>query len=119
MSVTMNSRVVDGVTILDLSGRLTLGDATAQFRDRVRGEAEKNPRILLNVAGLSYMDSAGLGEMVGAQASVTARGGQLKLVNAQQKLRDLLQITRLYTIFESFDDEATAVRSFTKAAAGA
>jgi anti-sigma B factor antagonist len=116
MSVSMNARMADGITILDVSGRLTLGDATAQFRDRVRAEAEKNPRILLNVAGLSYMDSAGLGEMVGAQASVTARGGQLKLVNAQQKLRDLLQITRLYTIFESFDDEATALRSFTKAA---
>jgi anti-sigma B factor antagonist len=104
------------VKILDLSGRLTLGEATAQFRDRVRAEAEKNPRILLNVAGLSYMDSAGLGEMVGAHASVTSRGGQLKLLNAQQKLRDLLQITRLYTVFESFDDEASALRSFAQAA---
>ena len=119
MSVTINARTVDGVTILDLSGRLTLGDATAQFRERVRAEAEKNPRILLNVGGVGYMDSAGLGEMVGAHASITARGGQLKLLNAQQKLRDLLQITRLYTIFESFDDEATALRSYTKAAAGA
>jgi anti-sigma B factor antagonist len=108
--------MADGVTILDLSGRLTLGEATAQFRDRVRAEAEKNPRILLNVAGLSYMDSAGLGEMVGAHASVTSRGGQLKLLNAQQKLRDLLQITRLYTVFESFDDEASALRSFAQAA---
>lgn len=116
MSLTINARMADGVTILDLSGRLTLGEATAQFRERVRAEAEKNPRVLLNVAGVSYMDSAGLGEMVGAHASVTSRGGQLKLLNAQQKLRDLLQITRLYTIFESFDDEAAALRSFAQAA---
>jgi anti-sigma B factor antagonist len=108
--------MADGVTILDLSGRLTLGEATAQFRERVRAEADKNPRVLLNVGGIGYMDSAGLGEMVGAHASVTGRGGQLKLVNAQQKLRDLLQITRLYTVFECYDDEASALRSFAQAA---
>lgn len=119
MSLTINARDAQGVTVLDLSGRLTLGEATAAFRERVRAEAGKNPSLLLNVAGLSYMDSAGLGEMVGAQASVRGRGGQIKLLNMQSKLRDLLQITKLYTVFESFDDESEALRSFSHRAAGA
>lgn len=116
MSLTASVRQAGAVTIIDLNGRVTLGDATGLLRETVRKAAEQNPAILLNVAGVSYMDSAGLGEMVGAHASVMNRGGQIRLVNVQKKLQDLLQVTRLYTLFETFDDEATALASFTQAA---
>ena len=112
MSLTANVRQSGGVTIIDLDGRVTLGDATGLLRETVHREADKNPKIILNLAGVSYMDSAGLGEMVGAHASVTNRKGSIKLLNVQKRLRDLLQITRLATLFESFESEEDAVRSF-------
>jgi anti-sigma B factor antagonist len=115
MSLTASVRQVGAVTIIDLNGRVTLGDATGLLRETVKS-AEGSSAILLNLAGVSYMDSAGLGEMVGAHASVRNRGGQIKLLNVQKRLHDLLQITRLYTLFETFDDEATAVMSFSQSA---
>ena len=116
MSLTASVRQVGAVTIVDLNGRVTLGDATGLLRETVQKVAEQNSSILLNLAGVSYMDSAGLGEMVGAHASVTNRGGKIKLLHVQKRLHDLLQITRLYTLFETFDDEAAAVTSFSQTA---
>ena len=116
MSLTASVRQVGAVTVIDLNGRVTLGDATGLLRETVRKAAEGSSAILLNLAGVSYMDSAGLGEMVGAHASVTNRGGQVKLLHVQKRLHDLLQITRLYTLFETFEDEAAAVTSFTQSA---
>ena len=116
MSLTINPRIVGDVTILDVSGRITLGDATGHLRDTVLAEAAKNPRMILNLADVTYIDSAGLGEMLGSYTSVRNRGGDLKLLNAQKRIKDLLQITRLYTIFESYEDEAAAVGSFSKTA---
>ena len=116
MSLTLSSRQVGNVTVIDASGRITLGDATGQLRDTVHKEADKNTKILLNLGDVSYIDSAGLGEMLGSFTSVKNRGGDLKLLSVQKRIKDLLQITRLYTIFETFEDEATAVASFTKSA---
>ena len=116
MSLTASTRQMGPVTVIDLHGRVTLGDATGLLRDTVAKVAENSSAILLNLAGVSYMDSAGLGEMVGAHASVSNRGGKIKLLNVQKRLQDLLQITRLYTLFETYDDEATAITSFGQSA---
>jgi anti-sigma B factor antagonist len=112
MSFDVNVRSSDKVTIIDLDGRITLGGATELLRETVRREAAKNPNIILNLAKVSYMDSAGLGEMVVVHTHVNNRNGAIKLLNVQQRLKDLLQITRLYTLFEAFYNEADAIRSF-------
>lgn len=117
MACKVTVRQVGDVTVLDLGGRITLGDGSGTVRETVRdliGKGQK--QILLNLADVSYIDSAGLGELVGAYATMTNQGGQIKLLNAQGKVRDVLQVTKLYTVFESFTDEATALRSFTSRA---
>ncbi len=114
MSLSLSTRSVGGVTVIDASGRITLGDATGLLRDTVLAAADSNTKILLNLADVSYIDSAGLGEMLGSYTSVRNKGGDLKLLNVQKRIKDLLQITRLYTIFETFEDEAAAIASFNK-----
>jgi anti-sigma B factor antagonist len=114
MSLSLTPRTVGDVTVIDASGRITLGDATGQLREVVSKQAEKNNKIVLNLSDVSYIDSAGLGEMLGSFTSVKNRGGDLKLLNVQKRIKDLLQITRLYTIFETFEDEAAAIASFSK-----
>jgi anti-sigma B factor antagonist len=116
MSLTASVRKAGGVTIIDLDGRLTLGDAAESLRNTVLRELESNSRLILNLAGVSYLDSAGLAEMVAAQATVARRNGTIRLLNVQQRIRDLLEMTRLNRIFECFDDESAAVRSFGTAA---
>lgn len=116
MNLTLGARTVGEVTIIDAEGRITLGEATVLLRDTILAEADKNPRIILNLAEVTYVDSAGLGEMLGSYTSVRNKGGDLKLLNVTKRVRDLLQITRLLTIFETFDDEAAAVSSFGRAA---
>jgi len=115
--VTMksNSRRVDGVTIMDLSGRITLGEGSVMLRDQIRellGKGEK--KILLNLGDVTYIDSSGIGELVSAFTTVRNQGGELKLLNLTKKVHDLLQITKLYTVFDVKDDEASAIRAFTK-----
>jgi anti-sigma B factor antagonist len=113
MSLKFNTRQVDGVTILDLSGRITLGDGSVTVRDAVKdvlGKGSKN--ILLNLANVDYIDSSGLGELVGAYTTVKNQGGELKLLKLTTKVHDLLQITKLYTVFDIKDDEASAISSF-------
>ena len=113
MTMKTNSRRVDGVTILDLSGRITLGEGASAFRDMIRDLAAKgNKKLLLNLAEVSYIDSSGIGELVSGFTTVTNNGGQLKLVGLSKRVKDLLQITKLYTVFEVYDDEAEAIRSF-------
>jgi anti-sigma B factor antagonist len=112
MSLTATIRQTGGVSIVDLKGRITLGSGTGELRQTVVKALENGPNLILNLAGVDYMDSAGLGEMVGAYTSVTGRGGKLKLLNPQKKLSDLLQLTRLYTLFETFEDEQAAIKSF-------
>src|SRR5579871_4110288 len=109
-----STRQVDGVTIVDLSGRITLGEGSVILRDTVRDLLGKNQKkILLNLGDVSYIDSSGIGELVSGFTTVTNQGGQLKLLNLTKRVKDLLQITKLYTVFDVHDDEATAVRSFT------
>lgn len=117
MGFSISKRVIDGVIILDLEGRVTLGEATGKVRDAVKAAVAEGPNIVLNLAGVPYMDSAGLGEMVGAFTSVVGRGGHLRLLFPQRRLHELLQITRLCTVFETFDDERAAVSSYNAAAA--
>jgi anti-sigma B factor antagonist len=102
------------VTVIDAVGRITLGEASSTFRDTIRELVSKGEKkLLLNLAEVSYIDSSGIGELVSAYTTVTNQGGQLKLLNLTKRIQDLLQITKLYTVFEVFDNEAEAVRSFT------
>jgi anti-sigma B factor antagonist len=113
--VTMkaNTRQVDGVTIVDLSGRITLGEGSVVLRDTVRDIISKgNKKILLNLADVNYIDSSGIGELVSAFTTVRNQGGELKLLRLTKKVHDLLQITKLYTVFDVKDDETAAVQSF-------
>jgi anti-sigma B factor antagonist len=113
MSMKVATRQVDGVTILDLSGRITLGEGSVTLRDSVRDAAAKGAKhILLNLGNISYIDSSGIGELVSAFTSVKNSGGELKLLNLTKKVHDLLQITKLYTVFDIKDDEATAIAAF-------
>ena len=115
MTMKSSTRQVDGVTIVDLSGRITLGEGSIILRDTVRDLIGKgNKKILLNLGDVNYIDSSGIGELVSAFTTVRNQGGELKLLNLTKKVHDLLQITKLYTVFDVKDDETAAVRSFTK-----
>jgi anti-sigma B factor antagonist len=113
VSVKITSRQVGDVTVVDATGRITLGEGASIFRDTIRDLAAKgNKKILVNLADVSYIDSSGIGEMVSSFTTVTNHGGQLKLLSLTKRVKDLLQITKLYTVFEVFEDEPAAVRSF-------
>jgi len=113
VSVKLTTRQVGNVTVVDAVGRITLGEGASTFRDTVRDLASNgHKKLLLNLAEVSYIDSSGIGEMVSGFTTVTNQGGQVKLLNLTKRVKDLLQITKLYTVFEVFDDEAAAVRSF-------
>ena len=116
MSMKASNRQLDGVTVVDMSGRITLGEGSVILRDTIRdliGKGQK--RILLNLGDVTYIDSSGIGELVSAFTAVRREGGELKLLNLTKKVHDLLQITKLYTVFDIKDDETTAIKSFTKA----
>src|SRR6476659_3447912 len=111
-----STRQIDGVTIVDLSGRITLGEGSVILSDTVRelmGKGSK--KILLNLGDVNYIDSSGIGELVSAFTTVRNQGGELKLLNLTKKVHDLLQITKLYTVFDIKDDEAGAIAAYTKA----
>jgi anti-sigma B factor antagonist len=113
MSMKVAIRQVDGITILDLSGRITLGEGSITLRDSVRDVLAKgSKKILLNLGQITYIDSSGIGELVSAFTSVKNAGGELKLLNLTQKVHDLLQITKLYTVFDIWDNEASAITAF-------
>ena len=113
MTMKSSTRQVDGITIVDLSGRITLGEGSVVLRDQIRDLLSKgNKRILLNLGDVSYIDSSGIGELVSAYTTVRNQGGELKLLNLTKKVHDLLQITKLYTVFDIKDDEAAAVKAF-------
>ena len=115
MSMKTSTRQVNGVTIVDCSGRITLGEGSVTIRDAVRDLIAKGQqKILLNLADISYIDSSGIGELVSAFTTVKNAGGELKLLNLTKKVHDLLQITKLYTVFDVKDDETSAISSFSK-----
>jgi len=113
MSVKLSTRQVGDVMVVDVSGRITLGEGSSNLRQSIRELlAAGHRKILLNLAEVSYIDSSGIGELVSGYTSVTNQGGQLKLVNLTKRVKDLLQITKLYTVFDIYDDEVHAIQSF-------
>jgi len=109
----IKERVVGGVSILDLSGKIVLGEGDVQLKERIKdllGDGQR--RILLNLAEVNYIDSAGLGTLIGSYTTAKRDGGSLKLVNLTKRIQDLLAITKLITVFETFDSEAEALASF-------
>ncbi len=113
MNLKTNTREVDGITIVDCSGRITLGEGSVVLRDAVKELLTKGQKkILLNLGDVNYIDSSGIGELVSAYTTVKNQGGELKLLNLTKKVHDLLQITKLYTVFDVRDDETTAVKAF-------
>ena len=112
MSIKLSTRQVGDVSVVDVAGRITLGEGSSALRDLLREMVGKNQKkILLNLGDVSYIDSSGIGELVSGFTTVTNQGGQLKLLNLTKRVKDLLQITKLYTVFDVHDDEAAAVRS--------
>jgi anti-sigma B factor antagonist len=109
----IEERVVNDVTILDLKGKITLGEGDEALKDKINSLVLQNRRrILLNLAEVPYIDSAGLGEVVRTYTTVSRQGGQLKLVNLTKRITDLLSITKLLTVFETFESEADALKTF-------
>jgi len=119
MSLVITNRQSGDVTILDVTGRITLGEGASALRNAIRAMAlEGHKKLLLNLGEASYVDSSGLGVLVSAFATLANHGGQLKLLNVLSRVKDLLLITKLYAVFEIFDDEAAAVGSFSNSPVG-
>jgi anti-sigma B factor antagonist len=113
MSAKLSTRQVDGVTIVDVAGRITLGEGSSQLRNVLRDLLEAGQKnILLNLSEVSYIDSAGIGELVAGYTSVANRGGTVKLLGLTNRVHDLLQITKLYTVFDIHETEAHALKAF-------
>lgn len=111
--LNIQQRQAGDVTILDLSGKITIGEGSVQLRESVRKLLDDGKKkILLNLGDVSYVDSSGIGELVSSYTTTNNNGGQLKLLNLTKKIQDLLMITKLLTVFETFDSQETAVASF-------
>jgi len=111
--LNINERQAGDVTVLDMSGKITIGEGSVALRTAIRRVLEEGKkRILLNLAGVSYIDSSGIGELVSSYTAINKEGGQLKLLNLTQKLQDLLAITKLLTVFDVYESEADALNSF-------
>jgi anti-sigma B factor antagonist len=117
MALTINVRHAGDVAVVDLDGRITLGESTGLLRDKLRQLlAQGSRKIVLNLANVSYVDSAGLGELVGLYITAKNQGGAVKLLNLQKKLNELMAITKLHTVFETYDSEQKALGSFAQTA---
>lgn len=113
MSFKATARDISGVTVVDISGRITLGEGSAMLRDMIRDLVTKNRvRVVLNLGDVNYIDSSGIGELVSGFTAVKNSGGELKLLHLTKKVHDLLQITKLYTVFDVHNDEPSALGSF-------
>ena len=118
MSLSVNTRKVQGVVVMDMSGKLTAGEPVLLVRNTVRSFTEDGSRkFLLNLGSVSYIDSAGLGELITTYTTVRNKGGDVKLLNLTKTAKDLLQMTKLLTVFDTFDDEAKAVQALSGSAA--
>ncbi len=117
MDITIEERLIGSVTVLDVVGRLTMAQAAQHLKDKINSVvSQQRTEIIVNLKNVPYIDSGGLGQLVASYASVRKAGGVLKLLNVGARNNDLLSITRLVTVFESFDSEAEAVQSFQAAA---
>ena len=113
--MSISSRTVDGVTILDLTGRITMGEVSVELRNKIRDLVKSGQKnILLNLGEVSYMDSSGIGELVSAYATVSGQGGRFTLLNLTRKLHELLAITKLLTVFDTYENEEQALQSYRK-----
>ena len=113
MPLKIDTREVGHVTILDIDGRIVLGDEIHDLREAVRDLIKQDKKkIILNLANVDYIDSSGVGELVGCFTTLRNAGGELKLLNLTQKVQDVLHVTKLYTVFDIREDEFTAVKSF-------
>jgi len=113
MALHATHRDAGRVTVVDLSGRITLGEGSALLRKTIRALLDDQRHLLLlNLGDVDYIDSSGIGELVSAFTAVKSRNGDMKLLNLTKKVHDLLQITKLFTVFEVFTDENTALRSY-------
>ena len=111
--LNIRERQAGDVTILDLEGKITIGEGSVSLRSAIRRLIEEGKKkILLNLAGVGYVDSSGIGELVSSYTTIGREGGQLKLLNLTQKIQDLLAITKLLTVFDVYDDESEALNSF-------
>ena len=115
MALRMTERDVSGVTVLDIEGRIVLGEESNSFREKVKSLlAAGKKKIILNLAQVSYIDSAGLGTLVATFHSARSQGATLKLTNLGAKFKEVLQVTKLMTVFDTYDTEAAAIESFGK-----
>jgi anti-sigma B factor antagonist len=120
MNMRTSTRQIADVTVVDMKGRIVLGEESASVRDLTRDLLSKgHSKILFNLEAVEYIDSSGLGALVSAFTSVKKQGGELKLLNLTDKVESVLQITKLYTVFDILDDEAVAVKSFKNSQAAA
>ena len=117
MQLKLSKRIVKGVTIVDCNGRIVFGEESALLRDTLKKLITENSQIVLNLAGISYIDSGGLGTLVALYTTAHNAGGAVKLANLTQRVGDLLQVTKLLTVFEVYDSEDKAIQSFGKGAA--
>lgn len=111
--LNIQHRQTGDVSIIDLSGKITIGEGSVQLREAVRKALDEGKKkIILNLGDVSYVDSSGIGELVSSYTTTNNNGGHLKLLNLTKKIQDLLMITKLLTVFETFDNEAAAIESF-------
>ena len=114
MTLKLNMRMIDGITVVDCHGRIIFGDESSMLRDAVKEKLKTSKDIVINLADVNYIDSGGLGTLVGLFTSARSSGGTIKLANLTHRVSELLQVTKLVTVFEVFDGEDKAVRSFSK-----
>ncbi len=117
MSLDMTTRQVDGVTVVSCTGRIVFGDEATALRDKLKNLLSSSKHIVLNLSGVTYIDSGGLGTLVGVYSSARGAGADIKLTGLGQRIRDVLQITKLVTVFEAYDSEQQAVAAYRRGAA--
>ena len=117
MQLSLNTRTLDGILIVDCHGRIVFGEESAMLRDAIRKLIAENKRIVMNLGGVNYIDSGGLGTLVSLYTTARTSGGAIKLANLTQRVGDLLQVTKLVTVFEVYPNEEQAIESFRKGAA--
>jgi anti-sigma B factor antagonist len=117
MTLKLDSREADGVTIVNCSGRIVFGEESTQLREKLKQILTSSRKLILNLSGVSYIDSGGLGTLVGVYSSARSAGADIKLTGLGQRLRDVLQITKLVTVFEVYDNEQQAIAAFQRGAA--
>jgi anti-sigma B factor antagonist len=117
MQLKLSTRTTKGILVVECNGRIVFGEESAELRDTVRRLLQDNPRVVLNLGGVNYIDSGGLGTLVALYTTAHGAGGSIKLSNLTQRVGDLLQVTKLLTVFEVYDSEEAAIDSFLKGAA--